>query len=78
MCTFDIGQNDLGEGFFENKTIKEVNASVPDIITKFSTNIQVTFDNNDLIGGFLIVALICLPIDDHRDNVVMLQNVENI
>nr|XP_028949643.1 esterase-like isoform X1 [Malus domestica] len=44
LYTFDIGQNDLGEGFFANKTIKEVNASVPDIIIKFSTNIQKIYD----------------------------------
>lgn len=41
LYTFDIGQNDLGEGFFGNMTIQEVNASVPDIITGFSTNIKV-------------------------------------
>jgi hypothetical protein len=41
LYTFDIGQNDLGEGFFSNMTIEEVNASVPDIINKFSTNVKV-------------------------------------
>ncbi|KAM5564222.1 esterase-like [Rosa sericea] len=44
LYTFDIGQNDLGEGFFGNKTIQEVNASVPDIITGFSTNIKKIYD----------------------------------
>ncbi|PQP99652.1 esterase-like [Prunus yedoensis var. nudiflora] len=34
LYTFDIGQNDLGEGFFDNQTIQEVNASVPDIMTQ--------------------------------------------
>uniref|UniRef100_A0A2N9F541 Esterase n=1 Tax=Fagus sylvatica TaxID=28930 RepID=A0A2N9F541_FAGSY len=40
LYTFDIGQNDLGEGFFSNMTIEEVNASVPDIVNKFSTNVK--------------------------------------
>ncbi|TQD88849.1 hypothetical protein C1H46_025593 [Malus baccata] len=40
LYTFDIGQNDLGEGFSDNKTIHEVNASVPDIVSMFSTNIK--------------------------------------
>ncbi|XWS25140.1 hypothetical protein CRYUN_Cryun27aG0045000 [Craigia yunnanensis] len=40
LYTFDIGQNDLGEGFFANLTIQEVNASVPDIVNKFSANIK--------------------------------------
>ncbi|KAM5564204.1 hypothetical protein ABKV19_018696 [Rosa sericea] len=44
LYTFDIGQNDLGEGFSSNKTIQEVNASVPDIITGFSTNIKKIYD----------------------------------
>ncbi|GMY06778.1 esterase-like isoform X1 [Fagus crenata] len=39
LYTFDIGQNDLGE-VFSNKTIEEVNASVPDIVNKFSTNVK--------------------------------------
>ncbi|XVF36906.1 hypothetical protein REPUB_Repub19eG0099100 [Reevesia pubescens] len=40
LYTFDIGQNDLGEGFFANLTIAEVNASVPDMVNKFSANIR--------------------------------------
>ncbi|XP_021806580.1 esterase-like [Prunus avium] len=44
LYTFDIGQNDLGEGFFDNQTIQEVNASVPDIMSKFSTNIKKIYD----------------------------------
>ncbi|KAK9945799.1 hypothetical protein M0R45_011298 [Rubus argutus] len=44
LYTFDIGQNDLGEGFFGNMTVQEVNASVPDIITGFSTNIKKIYD----------------------------------
>ncbi|KAE8077455.1 hypothetical protein FH972_016017 [Carpinus fangiana] len=41
LYTFDIGQNDLGEGFFSNMTIEEVNASIPDIVKNFSTNVKV-------------------------------------
>ena len=41
LYTFDIGQNDLGEGFFGNMTIEEVNASIPDIVNKFSINVKV-------------------------------------
>ncbi|KAK8549082.1 hypothetical protein V6N13_054160 [Hibiscus sabdariffa] len=40
LYTFDIGQNDLGEGFFANLTIQQVNASVPDMINKFSANVK--------------------------------------
>ncbi|KAK7847066.1 esterase [Quercus suber] len=40
LYTFDIGQNDLGEGFFGNMTIEEVNASIPDIVNKFSINVK--------------------------------------
>ncbi|XP_060673651.1 esterase isoform X1 [Ziziphus jujuba] len=40
LYTFDIGQNDLGQGFFSNMSIAEVNASVPDIINSFSTNFK--------------------------------------
>ncbi|GMN51782.1 hypothetical protein TIFTF001_020942 [Ficus carica] len=40
LYTFDIGQNDLGEGFFSNKSLQEVNQSVPDIVNSFSTNFK--------------------------------------
>lgn len=40
LYTFDIGQNDLGEGFFANKSWQDVNSSVPDIIDHFSTNFK--------------------------------------
>ncbi|KAL9685491.1 hypothetical protein QQ045_022941 [Rhodiola kirilowii] len=36
LYTFDIGQNDLTAGYFDNKTTDEVRASVPDIIDKFT------------------------------------------
>ena len=41
LYTFNITQNDLGEGFFSDMTIEEVNASVLDIVNKFSTNVKV-------------------------------------
>ncbi|KAI4337817.1 hypothetical protein L6164_016188 [Bauhinia variegata] len=40
LYTFDIGQNDLGAGFFTNMTVQQVNASVPDIINGFTTNVK--------------------------------------
>ncbi|XVF64573.1 hypothetical protein PTKIN_Ptkin09bG0179500 [Pterospermum kingtungense] len=40
LYTFDIGQNNLAEGFFENLTIQQVNASVPDMVNKFSANVK--------------------------------------
>lgn len=39
LYTFDIGQNDLGAGFFR-MSVEEVNASVPDMINAFSTNVE--------------------------------------
>ena len=42
LYTFDIGQNDLGAGFFGKKSIEEVNASVPNIVNTFLTNVKVT------------------------------------
>ncbi|XP_059430536.1 esterase-like [Corylus avellana] len=44
LYTFDIGQNDLSEGFFSNMTIEEVNASVPDIVNNFSINVKRIYD----------------------------------
>ena len=41
LYTFDIGQNDLSERFFNNMTIEEVKASIPDMVNKFSTNVKV-------------------------------------
>ncbi|EEF48396.1 Esterase precursor, putative [Ricinus communis] len=40
LYTFDIGQNDLGAGFFGNLSVEEVNASVPDIVNSFSVNVK--------------------------------------
>ncbi|KAH9691179.1 GDSL esterase/lipase [Citrus sinensis] len=40
LYTFDIGQNDLGAGFFGNMSVEEVNESIPDIINKFSANVK--------------------------------------
>ena len=42
LYTFDIGQDDLAKGFFfGNMTIEEVNASILDILNKFSINVKV-------------------------------------
>ncbi|PRQ26542.1 putative alpha-L-fucosidase [Rosa chinensis] len=55
LYTFDIGQNDLSEGFTRgNMTIQEVNASVTDIITGFSTYIKMNMDPQ-------YGAICCLP-----------------
>ncbi|KAA8546407.1 hypothetical protein F0562_002854 [Nyssa sinensis] len=40
LYTFDIGQNDLVQGFLGNMSVEEVNASVPDIVSWFSSNVQ--------------------------------------
>uniref|UniRef100_I1MA41 Alpha-L-fucosidase n=1 Tax=Glycine max TaxID=3847 RepID=I1MA41_SOYBN len=44
LYTFDIGQNDLGAGFFGNLTVQQVNATVPDIVNAFSKNIKDIYD----------------------------------
>jgi len=41
LYIFDIGQNDLTIGFFGNKTIQQVNATVPDIVNNYIENIKV-------------------------------------
>ena len=41
LYTFDIGQNDLTAGFLGNMTVQQVNASVPDIVNRFSANVKV-------------------------------------
>lgn len=41
LYTFDIGQNDLTAGFFSNKSIEQVIATVPDIVNSFLTSIKV-------------------------------------
>ncbi|XWS25139.1 hypothetical protein CRYUN_Cryun27aG0044900 [Craigia yunnanensis] len=40
LHTFDIGQNDLTQSLFLNKTATEVIAAVPDIVNQFTDNIQ--------------------------------------
>ncbi|KAF8404089.1 hypothetical protein HHK36_008969 [Tetracentron sinense] len=47
LYTFDIGQNDLGAGFFGNMTVEEVRASVPDIVSKFSVDVKSIYN----LGG---------------------------
>ncbi|XP_008804229.1 GDSL esterase/lipase ACHE-like isoform X1 [Phoenix dactylifera] len=36
LYTFDIGQNDLTSGYFDNMTTEEVKAYVPDVLNKFT------------------------------------------
>ena len=43
LYTFDIGQNDIGEGIFANMSLQQIKASVPDIISHFTTNFKVLF-----------------------------------
>lgn len=40
LYTFDIGQNDLTAGFFGNMTLQQFNATIPDIIKSFTSNIK--------------------------------------
>ncbi|KAA8538471.1 hypothetical protein F0562_027983 [Nyssa sinensis] len=40
LYTFDIGQNDLGQGFFSNMSTEEVKASIPDVVNRFSNNVK--------------------------------------
>ncbi|XP_027333250.1 esterase-like [Abrus precatorius] len=44
LYTFDIGQNDLGAGFFGNMTVQQVNATVPDVVNSFSKNVKSIYD----------------------------------
>lgn len=41
LYTFDIGQNDLTAGLFQNLTVDEVRANVPDIVGQFKDVIKV-------------------------------------
>ncbi|KAG8633107.1 hypothetical protein MANES_18G077012v8 [Manihot esculenta] len=47
LYTFDIGQNDIGNALLSSLTIEEVNASVPDVVNRFSENIQSIYN----LGG---------------------------
>ncbi|KAL5558410.1 hypothetical protein UlMin_034621 [Ulmus minor] len=40
LYTFDIGQNDIAEGIFANMSLQQLKASVPDIISHFTTNFK--------------------------------------
>ncbi|WOL14379.1 GDSL esterase/lipase [Canna indica] len=40
LYTFDIGQNDLTAAYFSNMTTEEVKAAIPDILDKFTIDIQ--------------------------------------
>lgn len=49
LYTIDIGQNDLGMGFFTNMSIEAVNASVPDMINRLSEHIKVILVKIDIL-----------------------------
>ncbi|KAJ0989472.1 hypothetical protein J5N97_007828 [Dioscorea zingiberensis] len=40
LYTFDIGQNDLTSGYFQNMTTEEVKAYIPDVLNKFTIVIK--------------------------------------
>lgn len=41
LYTFDIGQNDLTSGYFQNMTIDQVKDYVPEVLDQFITVIKV-------------------------------------
>nr|GEV92726.1 GDSL esterase/lipase At3g26430-like [Tanacetum cinerariifolium] len=44
LYTFDIGQNDLTAGLFQNLTVEEVRANVPNIVGQFKDVIKSVYD----------------------------------
>ncbi|KAK4274010.1 hypothetical protein QN277_017304 [Acacia crassicarpa] len=47
LYTFDIGQNDLGSAIYANKTLQEIDASIPDIVNSFASNVKKIYN----LGG---------------------------
>ncbi|XP_047308847.1 alpha-L-fucosidase 3-like [Impatiens glandulifera] len=47
LYTFDIGQNDLTAGYFDNKTVEEVRAEIPNILSHFKDVVSWIYN----IGG---------------------------
>lgn len=43
LYTIDIGQNDLGSAISVNKTIQEIDASIPDTVNVLATNVKVVY-----------------------------------
>ncbi|KAJ4950473.1 hypothetical protein NE237_027305 [Protea cynaroides] len=43
LYVFDIGQNDIGLGLFSNQSPEQIKADIPDIISKFSNNVQAVY-----------------------------------
>lgn len=41
LYTFDIGQNDLASGYFQNMSIDQVKAYVPDVLDQFKYVVKV-------------------------------------
>uniref|UniRef100_A0A7N2R555 Uncharacterized protein n=1 Tax=Quercus lobata TaxID=97700 RepID=A0A7N2R555_QUELO len=63
LYTFDTGRNDLAKGFFfGNMTIEEVNASILDILNKFSINVKFSISSN--FKGTVMVAQSLISYND--------------
>ncbi|XP_042489015.1 esterase-like isoform X2 [Macadamia integrifolia] len=43
LYTFDIGQNDIALGLYNNQSLEEIKADIPDVINKLSKNIQAVY-----------------------------------
>uniref|UniRef100_A0A0E0LMS3 Esterase n=1 Tax=Oryza punctata TaxID=4537 RepID=A0A0E0LMS3_ORYPU len=69
LYTFDIGQNDLTMGYFDNMTTEQVEAYVPDLMERFSAAIQKVYSlggryfwvHNTAPLGCLTYAVVLLP-----------------
>ncbi|KAK9096266.1 hypothetical protein Sjap_021763 [Stephania japonica] len=44
LYTIDIGQNDIGAGLYESKSIQEIRASIPIIVSNFSANVKSLYE----------------------------------
>ncbi|XP_052162855.1 GDSL esterase/lipase ACHE-like isoform X2 [Oryza glaberrima] len=69
LYTFDIGQNDLTMGYFDNMSTEQVEAYVPDLMERFSAAIQKVYSlggryfwvHNTAPLGCLTYAVVLLP-----------------
>ncbi|XP_076927925.1 GDSL esterase/lipase At3g26430-like [Bidens hawaiensis] len=74
LYTFDIGQNDLTGGLFQNLTVDQVKASIPNILGQFETVVKDVYDkggrffwiHNTGPIGCLPFVLEHLPIDERQ------------
>ena len=46
LYVFYIGENDISDLLFANLTVEQVNATIPDKVNAFATNITVYFTNS--------------------------------